>query len=181
MDFVKRVPWATVLLGLVAILGVANMLFLDRPMRGYTKLQIDRIATLPDTPELADVRRYTEIGAGELGHVRGRRELDISEQPLHLGWVYQESGFLGLPLWAENVSTGPTLYLDTGWGYRVAGVAPGQRDLLEQKVGRAVISDYQFRWYLHVWGWAYLLALAVLIWLSLKERRAREEAAWAAA
>ena len=182
MDLVKRVPWALVLLGLLIVAGVANMILSNRPpLRGYTMLQITDIATLPDSPELADVRRYTEIGAGDLLHRRGRRGVDIEDQPLRLGWVYQESGFLSLPLWAENVSTGPTLYIDTGHGYRIAGVARGQRALLEQKVGWPVVREYQFRWYLHVWGWAYLLAVAVLIWLSLKERRAREEAAWAAA
>jgi hypothetical protein len=182
MEFARRVPWSLVLLALFAVAVVANMVLSDRPLlRSYTMLQIDEIATLPPTPDLADVRRYTEIGAGELGHSRGLRQpLDIEDQPLRLGWVYQESGILNLPFWAENVSTGPTLYIDTGYGYRIAGVAPGRIDLLERKVGRPVVRDYRFRWYLHVWGWAAVLSLALLIWLWRKEAGTREEASWAA-
>jgi hypothetical protein len=176
----RRVPLSWVLIAAMAVAVIANLLLSNRPPQGYTMYQIEEIATLPDTPELADVRRYTEIGAGELPHLRGARRVDIDDQPLRVGWVYQESGILSLPYWAENISTGPSLYIDTGDGYRIAGVTPGQIPLLEQKVGRPILRDYQFRWYRHIWGWGFPLALALLIWLWVREARAREEASWAA-
>lgn len=180
MTILKRIPISLVLAVLMVVGVLANALLSNRPLQGYTMYQIEEIATLPDSPELADVRRYTEIGAGEIPHLRGARNVDADEQPLKLGWLYRESGILGLPYWAENVSTMPALYIDYGDAYRYAGVGPRQVPLLEQKAGRPVLRDYQFHWYRHVWGWMFPLALALLIWLWRKEARAREEEEWAA-
>lgn len=181
MAFLKRLPISWILASLMAAGVFANALLSNRPLQGYTMYQIEEIATLPDTPELADVRRYTEIGAGEIPHLRGGNDdADAGKQSLKLGWIYQESGILGLPYWAENVSTMPSLYIDYGDGYRYAGVGPRQVPLLEEKVGRPVLRDYEFHWYRHVWGWLFPLSLALLIVLWRKEARKREEAAWAA-
>ncbi len=180
MPFLKGVPISWVLAALLAVAVLANALLTNRPLQGYSMYQIEEIATLPETPELADVRRYTEIGAGEIPHLRGARDdLDASAQPLKLGWLYRESGILGLPYWAENVSTLPALYIDYGDAYRYAGVGPRQVSLLEEKAGRPVLRDYEFRWYRHVWGWLFPLAIGLLILLWRKEARAREEAMWA--
>ena len=180
MAFVKEIPLSWVLAALLAVGVLANALLSNRPLQGYSMYQIEEIATLPETPELADVRRYTEIGAGEIPHLRGARDdVDAEAEPLKLGWVYRESGILGLPYWAENVSTLPALYIDYGDAYRYAGVGPRQVPLLEEKAGRPVLRDYEFRWYRHVWGWLFPLAIGLLILLWRKEARAREEAMWA--
>lgn len=164
---------------LIAVGVIANLILSNRPMSGYSMLQIEEIATLPDTPELADVRRYTEIGSGFIPHMRGvRTDVDIASQPLKIGWVYQEGGIMSLPYWAQDVSTGPSLYIDTGRGYQIAGVTPAQTPLLEQKVGRPIVSTYSFQWYKHIWGWAFPISLILLIWLWRREMLAREEAAW---
>ena len=181
MAFLKNLPISWILASLLAVGVIANALLTNRPLQGYSMYQIDEIGTLPDTPALADVRRYTEIGAGEIPHLRGASDdVDPSRQPLKLGWIYRESGILGLPYWAENVSTLPSLYIDHGDGYRYAGVGPRQVPLLEEKAGRPVLRDYEFHWYRHVWGWLFPLSLALLIMLWRKEALAREEAAWTA-
>lgn len=162
----------------LAIGVIANMLLSNRPMTGYGMLRIEEIATLPDTPELADVRRYTQIGSGFIPHMRGHRPPGPGTPPLKLGWVYEEYGILSLPYWASNASTGPKLYFDTGYGYPVAGVTPRQIPLLEQKAGSPILSGYSFAWYRHVWGWVFPLSLVLLVWLWLRERRAEEEAHW---
>lgn len=180
MTILKNLPISWFLASLMVVGVFANALLSNRPLQGYTMYQIEEIATLPDSPDLADVRRYTEIGSGELPHLRGARNVDADEQPLKLGWLYRESGILGLPYWAENVSAMPILYIDYGDGYRYAGVGPRQVPLLEEKAGRPILRDYEFRWYRHVWGWLFPLALGLLILLWRKEARSREEAEWAA-
>ena len=181
MTILKRIPISLVLAVLMVVGVLANALLSNRPLQGYTMYQIEEIATLPDSPELADVRRYTEIGSGEIPHLRGvRDDVDAADQPLKLGWIYRESGILGLPYWAANVSTMPALYIDYGDRYRYAGVGPNQVALLEEKAGRPILRDYRFSWQRHVWGWLFPLALALLIWLWRKEARQREAEAWAA-
>lgn len=167
--------WVVAALLAIGVLG--NMLFSSRPMTGYSMLRIEEIATLPDTPELADVRRYTEIGSGYIPHMRVRGTPE-ARPPLKLGWVYQERGIMSLPYWASDVSTGPSLYYDTGFGYQIAGVAPGQVALLEQKAGSPVLSGYRFSPWWHMWGWVFPLTLILLAFLWLRERRAAEDARW---
>ena len=176
----KKIQLSWVLTALLVIGVVANLVLTRRPPSGYSMLEIEEIAELPDTPELADVRRYTEIGSGFIPHLRPRSEpVDIRDQPLKVGWVYKESGMLGLPYWAEDVSTGPSLFIDTGEGYQIAGVGPRQIPLLEQKVGRPFLSEYRFSAWKHMWGWLFPLSLLLLILLWLREARARERAEWA--
>lgn len=173
----KRIKPFWVVAGLLAVFMIVNIAVSNRPLAGYSMLQIEEIATLPDTPELADVRRYTQIGSGFIPHLRGSGT-PIANPPLKVGWVYQESGIMSLPYWASDVSTGPSLYFDTGTGYQIAGVAPGQRALLEQKAGRPIFEGYSFSAWRHMWGWFFPLTLILLVILSARERNAAEDARW---
>ena len=180
MTFLKRVQLSWVLSAIIAVGVLVNLVLTNRPPSGYSMLQIEEIAELPDTPELADVRRYAEIGSGFIPHLRwSRSDIDMHDQPVKVGWVYKENGMLGLPYWASDVSTGPSLFIDTGEGYQIAGIAPGQIGLLEQKVGRPFLRDYRFQAWRHMWGWLFPLSLLLLILLWRRESRRREEAEWA--
>ena len=53
----KKIAPYWVVAGLLAVFLIVNMVVTNRPLSGYKMLQIEEIATLPDTPELADVRR----------------------------------------------------------------------------------------------------------------------------
>ena len=173
----KKIKPYWVVAGLLAVFLIVNMVVTNRPLSGYKMLQIEEIATLPDTPELADVRRYTQIGSGNIPHLRGNRTPTVNP-PLKVGWVYEESGIMGLPYWASDVSTGPSLYYDTGYGYQIAGVAPGQVALLEQKAGSPVLTGYSFSGWRYMWGWLFPLTLILLAWLWVRERNAAEDAHW---
>ena len=176
---VLKAYWRTIVLAALGVAVLVNLVVSNRPIAFYSMLQVTEIETLPDTPELADVRRYTEIGSGFIPHmglVWGRS--DLRARPVKVGWVYKEVGFLGMPYYAENVSTGPSLYIDTGEGYQLAGVSPRQVPLLEEKVGRPFLQGYSFGWYWHVWGVLFPPLLLLLIWMWRRERHAREEARW---
>ena len=179
MGLIRR-HWRSAAFGALLLAAVVNLFLTNRPPAFYKMLQVTEIETLPDTPALADVRRYTQIGAGfipKMGLVQWPRA-DLSTRPVKVGWVYEERGFLGMPYSAVDVSNGPSLYIDTGNGYQLAGVGPSQIALLEEKVGRPFLRDYRFAWYWHVWGWLYPPLLAIFGWLWLRERRRREEASW---
>lgn len=175
----KKIKPYWVVAGLLAVFMIVNMVVTNRPLSGYSMFQIEEIATLPDTPELADVRRYTQIGSGFIPHMRGSGTPPAGVPPLKVGWVYQERGIMGLPYWASDVSTGPSLYFDTGRGYQIAGVAPGQVALLEQKAGSPILTGYSFNGWRYMWGWLFPLTLLLLAWLWVRERKAAEDARWA--
>ena len=177
---VKKIKPYWVVAALLAVFVFANMIVTNRPLSGYKMMQVEEIATLPDTPELADVRLYAQNRPyGFIPHMRGSGAAPAGTPPLKVGWVYEERGIMGLPYWASVISTGPSLYFDTGTGYQLAGVAPGQVALLEQKAGSPVLTGYKFSGWRYMWGWLFPLTLLLLAWLWLRERRAAEDAHWA--
>lgn len=181
MNAIKAHKW-TIALALLGIAVLANVFTTNRPLAFYKMVQVTEVVTVPDVPELADIRRNAEIGSGFLPHmgIVCCHARDVTAQPVRLGWVYEERGFLGMPYMAHNMSSGPTLYVDNGAGYQIAGISREQLARLEQAVGRPVASEYRFAWYWLVWGVLFPPALALLTWLWLRDRRRREEAAWAA-
>jgi hypothetical protein len=181
MKLIKDFRW-TIALAALGLFVLVNLLLTNRPIGFYSMMQVEEIDTLPDSAPLAEIRRGALYGSGFIEHLRPAvSPLDRRTQPLRLGWVYKEAGFFGLPFYAENVSYGPTLYVDTGIGYVITGVSRSDISLIEREVGRPIITDYSFAWYRHVWGVLFLPLLFLLIWLWRKERHAREERQWRAA
>lgn len=180
MAFVKTHKWA-ILLGLLGAFVLANAFLTNRPLAFYKMVQVTEIAVIPDVPELADIRRNVEIGSGFLPHMGlvCCYAKDPSTQTARIGWIYEEQGFLGMPFFASDISTGPTLYIDIGSGYRIAGISREQIGRLETAVGSPDVTDYRFAWYRQVWGgpFALLTLFAGLMWF--RDRRRREEAEWA--
>lgn len=171
----------TIALALLGVAVLANFLFTSRSIFFYKMMQIEHIETLPDTPELAQTRRDAEIGSGFLEHMRvSPARLDIRSQPLRLGWIYEEAGFLGMPFYASNVASRPAVYLDNGDGYQAAGIRPEAIDAIEQAVGWPAIREHQWRWYRHAWGWLFPPLLIFLLWMWRRERHARDEREWSA-
>jgi len=180
MKLIKEYRW-TIALCALGLFVLVNLLVSSRPVGFYRMMQVEEIATVPDTPELAEVRRDTLRGSGFIEHLRPAiAPLDRQIQPLKLGWVYKEVGFFGMPYYAENVSYGPILYIDSGYGYSLLGIREDAVQAIESAVGRPVITGYRFAWYWHVWGLAFPLLLFALVWMWRRERHAREERQWTA-
>jgi len=174
-----RITKSRIVLAVLLAATAAAMIFSGRPWRGYSMPRVAEIATLPDNEELAPVRRYTEIGSGIFPYIGGPRpELGRVRQPLKLGYAYDEYGILGMPYWVSG-EYGLVTYLETVEGIQVAVITPSQRPMLDGMLGTPVTRDYQFRWYLQIWGWFFppLFLLWILTWR--REDMAREEAHWA--
>lgn len=179
MQFLKN-QWRLIALAALGVAVLVNIFTTNRPVAFYRMVQITQIGSVPDAPELADLRENVQYGSGFMPHMGlvCCRARDVRAQPIRIGWVYEEHGFLGMPYSANNISVGPTLYVDNGEGYRLSGISSDQIARLEQAVGRPLVGDYQFRWYLQVWGMLFPPLLAFLAWLFFSDRRRREEASW---
>lgn len=155
-----------IILGLLLLGTAAAMAFSGRPWRGYAMPWVEEIAVLPDTPAMAPIRRYTEIGSGIFPYIDGPRpEYRGQRRPLRLGYAYDEIGILGMPYRIAG-HYGLVTYLETEEGVQVGAITEGQKPLLDAAIGSPIASSYQFRWYLQVWGWFFplLFGLWILAW-----------------
>lgn len=172
--FIGGVRLSKVVLGLLLLATFAAMLRSGRPWRGYNIPRVAEIATLPETEALAPVRRYTKIGAGLFPWVGGvRPQYGRGEQPVKLGYAYLEYGILGMPYWVGE-EYGLVTYIEQAHGIRFAGIAPGQRPLLDEMVGRPITRDYRFNRYFRLWGWFFPVAFFAFIFLWWREDRQEE-------
>ena len=178
MDWQKQITASRVILAVLVVMTICSLAFSGRPWRGYSAPRVAEIATLPDNERLADVRRYTEIGAGVFFHVGGPRpEIAGTRQPVKLGFAYHEYGIFGMPYWVGD-EYGLVTSIDTVPGVQVAGIAPGQIPLLDEMLGAPIAANYRFRWYLHIWGWLFPILIVALILAWRREGRIREEEHW---
>jgi hypothetical protein len=171
----RKTPKSRIILG--ALLGaiILALLFSGRPWRGYNMPRVTPIAVLEDSPRLADVRHYTEIGPGIFPYIGGPRpELAETRQPLRLGYAYVEYGIFGLPYWVGE-EYGMVTYLETSAGVQVAAITPGQVPLLDEMIGAPTASGYHFRWYLYIWGWPLLILFVAWVWTWRREDLSEEE------
>jgi hypothetical protein len=163
-------------LGLLA-LAFAVVFFISDREWGLTSMpRVEAIDTLPDRPELAQVRFYTQMGSGLLPYTpreRSRRAPAETQRelPLKVGYAYRELSILRLPLWAQEEG-GIVTYFEMPEGYHIALLNPDQLGLLERISGRSY-SDYNFPLWRHMWGW--LFGLGLIGWYLLHRRA---EAKW---
>ena len=170
---------ARLFLGLLAAAVAVALYFSDRPWNMTSAPQIDEVAVLPDTPEFADVRRYTEIGSGELPYRPGREGPAAGPRPpLKLGWTYRELSALRMPFWASD-EFGFVTYLDGQRSRKFGILSPSHIGMIEQRLGRRFSEWYRFPWYLHLWGWLPLAGLIVWTLMWRREAKLAEEARWA--
>jgi hypothetical protein len=167
-------------LAALALCVAAILLLSDRPWHLYGLPGVDEVATLPDTPDFADVRRYTEVGSGLLPHWPGADIPDATARPvMKLGWFHTEYGLARMPFWASS-DPGWVAYFDLPRGRQVAILGPTQVDMIEQRLGTRFTDEYAFPWYRKMWGW--LVVAGLLGWTLLKRRETRiaEDERWAA-
>jgi hypothetical protein len=166
-------------LGLLAA-AFAVTFFLSEREWGLTNMpRVAEVDTLPETPRLAAVRRYTQIGSGLLPYLpreRARRAASVAEegQRLKVGFSYREISILRMPIWASE-DNGLVTYLELPSWYQIALINEDQVRLLERITGRSY-SGYSFPRWRHMWGWLFLLGL--IGWYLLHRRalaRWREE------
>ena len=168
-----------IFLGLLAV-ALAIALFLSgRPWNMTSAPRIAEVAVLPDTPGLADVRRYTEIGSGMIPYEGGWTTRAAPIRPsLKLGWTYREISALRMPFWVRD-EFGFVTYLEQPSGIEFGILSAAQIGMLEQRLGRRFSQDYSFPWYLHLWGWLPLIGLMAWTVLWHREANLAEEARWA--
>ena len=162
-------------LALLALCAGLVLFVSERPWSATSMPRIDEVAVIPDGPKTASVREYTEYGSGVLPYMP--REAPPapgpdSERPIKLGWSYREFSVLRMPFQASK-ELGFVTYIETPEGRRFSVMVPEQLELLEQLAGRKISARYSFPWHRHLWGWAFVLAF--LVWLFLNRRA---EAKW---
>jgi hypothetical protein len=165
-----------IVLGLLAAAFALNFFLSDREWGLTSMPAVEAIDTLPDRPELASVRHYTEIGSGLLPYTARRRAAHADDPvdprpPVRVGYAYRELSILRLPLWASE-EAGLVTYFETRAGWQIAIMVPEQVRLLERMSGRSY-SGYSFPFWKHMWGW--LFALGLVLWYVLQRRA---EAKW---
>jgi hypothetical protein len=168
-----------IVLGLLAA-AFAITFFLSEREWGLTSMpRVEAVDTLPDTPELAAVRHYTQIGSGLLPYLpreRARHAASLAQegQRLKVGFSYREVSILRVPIWASE-DNGLVTYFELPSWYQIALINADQVRLLERISGRSY-SGYSFPRWKHMWGWLFLLGL--IGWYLLHRRalaRWREE------
>jgi hypothetical protein len=168
-----------IILGLLAAALGAVLFLSDRPWGMTGSYRIAKIATLPDDPRLAPVRRYTQIGSGALPYIgREAPPPQGSRPPLRLGWAYREFSAFRMPFWASS-EWGMVTYYDAPWGRQFAVIMPGQKPLLDQLAGAPVTQNYRFPWYRYLWGWLFVVGLGIWTVVKRREVRKAEEEHWA--
>jgi hypothetical protein len=166
MGLKGQITPSRIILAVLLAATAAAMIFSGRPWRGYNMPRVAEIAVLPDTPQTAPIRRYTEIGSGIFPYIGGPRpELRGRRTPLRLGYAYDEVGILGMP-YRVTGTYGMVTYFENEQGVQLGAITPGQIPLLDAAIGSPVASSYQFRWYLQIWGWFFplLFGLWILAW-----------------
>jgi hypothetical protein len=169
--------------GVLVILLAAIFVLSDRPWLPTSMPAVSEVETLPDTPKMADVRDYTEMGSAFLPHTekekarrqaeQRRQPYDYEKEPLRLGWSYREVSFLRMPFFAYE-EFGLVTYFDRPGGYHIALLPPAQVELLGELTGK----DYRgsrFPFYLYLWGWLFPIAAIALVWLYLRQEAKRRE------
>jgi hypothetical protein len=167
------------LLGALVVALVAAVFFSGRPFPPVNMPRIEEVATLPDGPQMEQVRRFTEYGSGILPYNAKERQRRASKdwserRPVKLGYAYREVSFLRLPFWAYE-EYGLVTFMDTPAGYQIAIMSPKQIELLQELTGKDW-SRYRFPLWEHLWGWLFVLGFIGIPLLWLRERaKWREE------
>jgi hypothetical protein len=166
-----------ILLSVTVVALAAALILSGRPFFPVNTPRIEEVATLPEGPKMAAVRRYTEYGSGILPYNARERAKRApkgwdEKRPLKLGYAYREISFLRMPFFAYE-EYGLVTFLDTPNGYQIAIMQPKQVELLEELTGRKW-SDYRFPLERHLWGWLFVIAVVCGVMWRLREQREAE-------
>ena len=167
------------LFGILVLALVAAVFLGGRPKLPADTPRLEVVEQLPDTPKLAQVRRYTEYGSGILPYnARERRDREkrrwTERQPLQLGYSYREISFFGLPIWAYR-EYGLVTFVEVPSGFNIAILRPQQVELLRELTGKD-FSNYRFALWKHLWGWLFPIGFIGALLLLLREDAKRREA-----
>jgi hypothetical protein len=163
-----------------ALFMTAVLAMSGRPWSLTSAPRVREIAVLPDTPELAAVRRYTEIGSGRWPRLAGDPTIAESDRRVRLGWSYREIGILRMPLFASR-EAGFVTYVDVPGGTQFALLSAEQVALIDRVLGTEHANTYRFPWWEYLWGWIAAVLLALWLFLYRREAARREDARWAVA
>src|SRR5687767_15164454 len=165
----------------VFALFMAAVLYLsERPWSLTSAPRVREIAALPDTPELAAVRRYTETGSGMWPRLAGDPSIADSDRRIRLGWSYRELDILRMPLLASR-EEGFITYVDVPGGVQFALLTRDQVALIDRSLGTDHANAYRFPWWEYLWGWSAPALLALWFLLYRREAQRAEDARWEAA
>ena len=160
---------------------VASLLLSDRYWVLASRSMIDDVAEVKVPPELGDmISQIDDYGL----HVRREpskltRYLDMErarlglEAPVpsyanmsapKLGYSVREMTFLGMPFWASP-EYGHVLFFSSDWGAVAAPLNEHGFAQLDKANGRDLRATSLIPWWRHLWGWLFVLGLALALWL----------------
>lgn len=180
----KKIRPSWVAAGITILFVVGAILVSGRPILYYSASVIEDELVVPEERTEA-LRRLLPVVIIPYPNGRVRPSLADTRQPVRLGYVYTEYGFLGMPLWAHlEPDLDTVFYMEGESGYYAATINnaasnnPARLAYWERETGISIPREHGTRWYNHIWGW--LLPVLLLIWFLLrrKEDWEREEAHW---
>lgn len=167
-----------VLLGVLGLVFAVVFVLSDREWGIADVPRVEAMKTLPDVPELARVRRFTEAGSVFIPYTprqqSRRANGGFNPNALQVGYGYREVSILRLPFWVY-ADFGPFTFYERPWGYTLSGYGAQEKAAINRVIGRD-IDGHRFPWWRHVWGWLFVIAGLGILFLHLRAlRRWREE------
>jgi hypothetical protein len=152
--------------------GMAAVLYLSpKPYMLTNVPAVEPVASLPPSTDLLKLRRFLNYSAYVIPKIPA--DLQAEVRPPALGYSFREVSVLKLPLFAY-ADQGKVLYIETADRVQMVPLDADYLALLEKEAGRPLGRDYNFAWWTHIWGWAFVLGFVLWWRLQIRAERRRE-------
>lgn len=119
--------YTTVIIGVFLAIAVSQPV--EARKRGTTNQEIALVENLPDTEEYQIDGSYVDVG-----------------------YMYEETSLLFIPLWAKETTETFVLYTETDDGYAYLPLDDEELSRLKETLGSDPTEGYSFSRWKHMWG-----------------------------
>ncbi len=119
--------YTTVIIGVFLAIAVSQPV--EARKRGTTNQEIALVENLPDTEEYQIDGSYVDVG-----------------------YMYEETSLLFIPLWAKETTETFVLYTETDDGYAYLPLDEAELSRLRETLGSDPTEGYSFSRWKHMWG-----------------------------
>ncbi|GAB5482101.1 MAG: hypothetical protein Pars92KO_18580 [Parasphingorhabdus sp.] len=119
--------YTTVIIGVFLAIAVSQPA--EARKRGTTNQEIALVENLPDTEEYQIDGSYVDVG-----------------------YMYEETSLLFIPLWAKETTETFVLYTETDDGYAYLPLDEAELSRLKETLGSDPTEGYSFSRWKHMWG-----------------------------
>lgn len=181
MQFLRKDLALKLVAGALLLVLAWALLLSDRYWMAASRPTIDDLAEIKVPPELGDmisdidayglhirrepskVERYLDMERARLGFEAPVPSYAHMSAP-RLGYSVRETTFLGMPFWYASEYS-HVLYFSSDWGVVAAPLNEIGFAALDKANGRNLRASSTIPWWNHLWGWLFLVGLALALWL----------------